>query len=135
MTDRVFLDTGILVYALAQDDPRSDIATRLLAAGGVVSVQVLNEFAAVASGKMGMEWPDVAQALNRIKILCEDVVPLTLAMHEEALRLAARYGFAFHDAVIAAAARRSKCAVLYSEDFQNGLVIEGSLTVRDPFAE
>jgi predicted nucleic acid-binding protein len=47
MSGRVFFDTNILVYAFggkSMNDPRIDAAERLVALGGVVSVQVLNEF-------------------------------------------------------------------------------------------
>ena len=133
MSDRVFLDTNVLIYALARDDSRAQTATDLLAAGGVISVQVLNEFVSVARRKLRMDWAEVIEAVNRIRTLCADVAPLTVATHDTALRLAARYGFGFYDAVIAASAQRAGCAVLYSEDFQDGQVIDGSLTVRNPF--
>ena len=43
-------------------------------------------------------------------------------------------GFQFYDALIAASALEAECTALYSEDFQDGQVIEGRLTVRNPFA-
>ena len=55
----VFLDSNILIYALVQDDPRQASATTLLAEGGNVSVQVLNEVANVAHRKLKMLWPNV----------------------------------------------------------------------------
>jgi len=50
-----FLDTNILVYAVLSDDPRCPTAELLLATGGTIGVQVLNEFANVARGKF--KWP------------------------------------------------------------------------------
>ena len=49
-----FFDTNILFYLLSNDAEKADRAERLLASGGVVSVQVLNEFASVASRKLAM---------------------------------------------------------------------------------
>ena len=48
MSGKVFFDTSVLIYAITEDDARSAQAERLLAAGGNLSVQVLNEFASVA---------------------------------------------------------------------------------------
>ena len=134
MSDKRFLDTNVLVYTLGQRDDRTPIAEALLASGGVVSVQVLNELAAVAHRKLGMPWPDVIAALDAIKTLCPSPVPLTLATHDLALRLAVAHQFRIYDALIIAAALEGECATLYSEDLQTGQVIEGRLTVRNPFA-
>jgi predicted nucleic acid-binding protein len=59
MSAETFLDSNVLVHAIGQDEQRTPVAERLLATGGVVSVQVLNELAAVAARKLGMAWPDV----------------------------------------------------------------------------
>ena len=133
MSDRAFLDTNILVYALGREDDRTPTADALLAAGGVVSVQVLNELASVARRKLHMPWPDVIAALADIRILCPDPVPTTVAIHESALTLAARLRYNFYDALVVAAALDAKCNILYSEDLQHGQMIEKRLTIRNPF--
>jgi predicted nucleic acid-binding protein len=46
--DAAFFDTNVIVYAFAKDDHRTEIAETLLAGGGVIGVQILNEFVAVA---------------------------------------------------------------------------------------
>ena len=69
MRDRAFLDTNIFVYAIVQDDPRSHKAEELIAEGGTVSVQVLNEFAAVVRSKTEMPWGEVQFGLENIKRL------------------------------------------------------------------
>jgi predicted nucleic acid-binding protein len=133
MSARAFLDTNVLVYALGREDVRTPTADALLAAGGVVSVQVLNELASVARRKLRMPWPEVTAALADIRILCPDPVPTTVAVHDSALTLAARLGFNVYDALIVAAALEAKCNILYSEDLQDGQVIETRLTIRNPF--
>lgn len=133
MNDRPFLDTNVLVYCLGQHDARSATADALLEAGGVVSVQVLNELAAVAHRKLGMPWMEIADALAAIRFLCPSPVALTVHVHDGALRIAARYGFPIYDALIVAAALEADCRVLYSEDLQHGQVLDGQLTVRNPF--
>jgi len=133
MSDRAFLDTNVLVYALGQQDDRTPAADALLAGGGVVSVQVLNELASVARRKLRMPWPEVVAALADIRILCPDPVATTVATHDAALTLAVRLGFNFYDALIVAAALEANCSILYSEDLQDGQVIEKRLTIRNPF--
>jgi len=133
MSDKVFFDTNVLIYAMALGDVRRDRAQQLLAQGGMVSVQVLNEFAAVARRKMRMPWEDVDEALQTIRILCPSPAPITLDVHEAALKIAQEYGFGIYDALIVASALHADCATLYSEDLQDGQVIDSRLTVRNPF--
>lgn len=133
MNDEVFFDTNVLIYAIAKDDPRAASADAMLAVGGVVSVQVLNEFASVARRKLGMTWEEVAEALAAIRILCSAPVPITIETHETALRIAAKYGYQIYDALIAASALLAGCRRLFSEDLQDGQILEGRLTIINPF--
>lgn len=97
-------------------------------------MQVLNELASVAHRKLGMSWPDVGDALVAIRILCPTAVPITVDIHDAALRLAARCRYRFYDALMLAAALDANCHTVYSEDLQSGQVIDGRLTIRNPFA-
>ena len=133
MPGKAFFDTNILIYAIAQNDPRATRAEALLSEGGVVSVQVLNEFVSVARRKMQMPWPDVTDALDAIRILCSSPVAVTIDTHDAALRIAQEQGYGIYDALIVAAALDAKCSTLYSEDLQDGQVIEKKLTIRNPF--
>ncbi len=130
-----FFDTNVLVYAALQPDPRSDAARALLRGGGVVSVQVLNEFANVARRKLRRTWPEVQQALAAVRALCPAPRPITAATHEAALALAERTGYAVYDALILASALEAGCDTVCSEDMQDGQVIEGRLTIRNPFRQ
>lgn len=134
MSARVFFDTNVVVYAVAQKDGRSEKAEALLAGGGVISVQVLNELASVARAKLAMSWADVVDALTAVRALCDPPVPLTTGVHATGLRMAEKYGWSVYDGLIAAAALEAGCVTLYSEDFRHGQVIEGRLSVRNPFA-
>lgn len=128
-----FLDTNVIVYAFGANDPRREAAQALLAQGAVTGVQVLNEFVAVARRKLRMDWNEVSAALSALGVLCPSPVPLTIGTHETALEIAQRYGFGIFDALIVAAAMEARCDTLYSEDMQDGQVIEG-VTIRNPFA-
>jgi predicted nucleic acid-binding protein len=132
MSDKVFFDTTILIYAISEGDARTSTAERLLASGGSLSVQVLNEFAAVAKRKLKMSWTEIVEALDAARALCELPLPLTVEVHDAALRIAERYGYHIYDSLILAAALDAGCDVLYSEDMQDGQQID-SLTIRNPF--
>jgi len=133
MSDRPFFDTNVLVYIVAEHDERTAPAEALVAGGGVLSVQVLNELAVVARKKLRMSWDEIADALTAIRVLCPEPLSLTAETHDTALRIASRYEFQFYDALIVSAALEAECTTLYSEDFQHGQVIDGTLTVRNPF--
>ncbi len=135
MSDRVFFDSNVLLYTLVEDDPRQAVATRLLAEGDTISVQVLNEFATVARRKLKLSWFEIGETLSALRSLCPPPLPLTVATHETALALASRHNFAFYDALIVASALEAGCATLLSEDMQDGQVIEGRLTIRNPFRQ
>jgi predicted nucleic acid-binding protein len=133
MLGKVFFDTNVLIYAVAQHDLRGPRAEELLAAGGILSVQVLNEFVSVARRKLRMPWKEVREALEAIRILCAPPLPITADVHDGALKIAQKYNYSIYDALIAAAALEASCVTLYSEDFQDGQIIDGRLTIRNPF--
>ena len=128
-----FFDTNILLYLLSADTAKADRAEELLANGGVISVQVLNEFAAVALRKLGMSWREISETLNPIRAICE-IEPVTVETHDRAIETAERYGYSIYDATIVASALGAGCKTLYSEDLQDGQVINKQLTIRNPFA-
>ena len=134
MRASVFFDTNVVVYAFVTNDPRCLRARELLAGGGAISVQVLNEFTNVARRRLNLAWPDVHRALQAIRSICAPVLPLTVAMHEAAVELAARDGLPIYDAMIVSAAVAAGCDVLYSEDMQDGRVFPTGLTIRNPFS-
>jgi predicted nucleic acid-binding protein len=133
MSGRAFFDSNVLIYAMVSGDSRRERAQQLVAHGGVISVQVLNEFVAVARRKMHMPWEDIIEALDAVRILFPSPVAIAIDTHEAALKIAQQYGFGIYDALIAAAALKANCSTLYSEDLQAGQVVEGKLTIRNPF--
>ncbi len=128
-----FLDTKVLIYSVAGTDARSEIAEARLAAGGVVSVQVFNEFAATARRKLGMSWHDIAEALDAMRILCPSPRAISMETHDAAVKIARTHGFHLYGALVIASALAADCETLYTEDLQDGQVIEERLTIRNPF--
>ena len=133
MNARPFLDTTVVVCAFTACDPRNDRAETLLAAGGVISVQVVNEFVNISRRKLRRSWAEIDEALGVLNILLEPPEPLTMDLHGVAIGIARRQGFSIDDSLIVAAALQARCSLLYSEDLQHGRKIE-QLTIRNPFA-
>jgi predicted nucleic acid-binding protein len=127
-----FLDANVLIYLASEDQAKADRAEEVLAAGGTISVQVLNEIANVARRKMRMSWPEIEDFLTPVRALLT-VAPVDIATHEAGLALAQRYGFSLYDAMIVASATLNDCDMLWSEDMQHGLIVEGRLRIVDPF--
>jgi predicted nucleic acid-binding protein len=128
-----FFDTNVLVYA-QQTGGKADRARALLAGGGNLSVQVLNEFTAVSRRKQGKEWREISEAISDVLALVEPPLPLTLDLHAAARALAEDHRLSFHDALIVASAIGAGCNVLYSEAMQHGRSI-GGLAIANPFRE
>jgi predicted nucleic acid-binding protein len=133
MNARRFFDTNILIYAFAAGDPKGAIAEALLAGGGAVSVQVLNEFANVSRRKLGLEWDEIGERLSVVKALVETPAPVMIDTHEAALGIARSRKLGIYDSLIVAAALALKCDVLLSEDLQHGAKF-GKLEIQNPFA-
>lgn len=134
MPDKVFVDTNVLVYGFSSDDPqKSVIATGLSGQPDLlISTQVLLEISNVLRRTTGLAWPQITAI---VEDLCRDfeVHINTAVTVVVAHGVAERYGFSLFDSLIVAAALEAGCFTLYSEDLQHGQVIEGSLTVLNPF--
>ncbi|HEX4891076.1 MAG TPA: PIN domain-containing protein [Alphaproteobacteria bacterium] len=127
-----FFDTNIIIYLTSADTAKADRAERLVADGGTISVQVLNEIANVARRKMQMSWDDTRGFLSMVRGLLT-VETLTVETHENGLALAERYNLSIYDAMIAATALQAKCDTLWSEDMQDGAVLDDGLRIVNPF--
>jgi predicted nucleic acid-binding protein len=127
-----FFDTNVLLYLLSADTTKADRVEQLLGERGTISVQVLNEFAAVAVRKLKMPLIDVREILGTIRAVCS-VEPVTVATHDRGLAIFERYGFSLYDSVLVASALIAAARALYSEDLQHGQVIDGQLRVVNPF--
>jgi predicted nucleic acid-binding protein len=127
-----FFDTSVLLYLLSDDTVKANRIESLLAARGVISVQVLNEFAVVALRKLRMPLNEVREILDTIRAVCA-VEPVTVDAHDRGLAVFERYKFSFYDSILVASALISGAKILYSEDLQHGQVIDNQLRVTNPF--
>lgn len=135
-----FVDTNILVYSFDEGDSvrrdRARLVMRRLWEGrcGCLSYQVLQEFYATVTRKLK---PALAPPLARAEVedlLAWNPLPVTGALLKKAWHLEDRYGFSCWDSLIVAAALAQHCDTLFTEDFQEGLQIDGLLVVN-PLAE
>lgn len=130
---KAFIDTNILLYLLSAETDKADRAETIIQAGGLISVQVLNELTNVARRKLAMSWAEINEVLSLIRSICP-VMPLTIETHDRGRRIAERYGLNVYDAMIVASALLEGCETLYSEDMQDGQRIDHQLRICNPFA-
>jgi predicted nucleic acid-binding protein len=132
MIAEVLLDTNVLVYAYERSEPAkqqraSDLLNALLAKAVVkISTQVLAEFFVTITRKLSAPLAlDMArERVQRYMLLC-DVVDVTRATVLEAMRGACEYRLHYWDAQIWAAARLAGIGLVFSEDFNDGAVLDG----------
>ena len=134
MNGSIFLDTNVLIYSYTDSEPVKQ-ALALASIGTTeawISTQVLVEFVNVSQRKLKASWLAIQLSLveleNNYRVHTNSAATIT-----RATRLAQRYGFSWFDALIVAAALDCGCQTLYSEDLQDGQLVEGSLRVVNPF--
>jgi len=139
MSDRVFLDTNILVYAhepesgIKHERARALIEKLWNTGAGVLSTQVLQELCVNLRRKMAKPW-----TLEETRNLILDYMDWQIVVNTpdsviEALAIETRFQISFWDALIVHAAERSGAAILYSEDFSDGQTY-GSVRVVNPLS-
>jgi predicted nucleic acid-binding protein len=128
-----FFDTNVLLHEFSEDAAKAAASENVIRGGGVISVQVLNEFANVGSRKLGLGWAVIRDILGEYRTNLT-VVPVTIETHERGLYLVERYRLSVYDGMIVAAAVLAGCTTLYTEDMHSGLVID-RVTIRNPYAD
>jgi len=129
-----FFDTNVLICLASSDAAKAETAEALLAEGGTISVQVLNEITNVARRKMRLSWPETHDFLTNIRAFLM-VQPVTVATHEAGIEIAGHYRLSVYDSMIVASALQTECETLWSEDMQDGMMLEGRLRIVNPFAQ
>jgi predicted nucleic acid-binding protein len=127
-----FADTTVVLYLL-DNGPKADRAEVILGQGPRISVQVLNETLVNCRRKASLSWEETGAFLEGVRALCS-VEDLTVQTHDVGRALAERYGVSIYDAMIVASALVAGCTTLWSEDMQDGLLVEGQLRIVNPFA-
>jgi predicted nucleic acid-binding protein len=132
MLDSCFTDSNVLLYTLDKTSLKEKVALAIWRQGVVVSTQVVMEFTNVCVKKLKLSKPIAFE--NALNIMAgakvESVTERTVRLSFE---IAAKYGFSHWDSLIVAAALQAGCTILYTEDLQHGQLIDGKLTILNPF--
>lgn len=137
---RAFVDSNVFVYAFDADEPQKRKQAIALLANlrndgrVVVSTQVLLEFHWVTTRKLSKPLSREVARRETARIAELTVVSADSALVLDALARSTSSGITIWDAMIVEAALRSGCATLYSEDLQDGWVVDDRLRVVNPFA-
>lgn len=127
------LDTNIAIYAFTEMGSKAVAARTAFEQADFISVQLLNEFANVVRRKHGRSWDEIGVALDRIRRAVPKILPLDESAHLDANRLVKRYQLSFYDSLMLAVALSGGARTFYSEDMQHGMIIDGTLTITNPF--
>ncbi len=137
MSDRTFVDTNVLVYAVDDSEPeKREIARRSLGSSRygqvVLSTQVLGEFYVTVTRKLAAPLADTKafEALDWLGLL--PVVSIDTTLVTSAVHVSRSAQLSYWDGLVVAAAARGGCQRLLSEDLNDGQQI-GSVRVENPF--
>ncbi len=134
MSDKIFFDTNVLVYCYTETElNKKAIAIGLAQSPDAwVSTQVLQELSNTLRKKFGKDWAEIAMTVEEVCQNFEVFVnqPDTV---RDAIRIADRYGYSLYDSLILSSSISVGCSIVYSEDMQNGQVIDGVLKIVNPF--
>lgn len=137
MSDKIFIDTNVLIYSFSEDEPQKQKAAVELidsvATDAVISNQVINELANVFLKKFKLSTEQVEDALLELDSLLR-IASFDITTQIKALRLKQRYNLQYFDSLIVATALENRCNILYSEDMQNGLIVDERLKIVNPFS-
>ncbi len=135
MSAKIFVDTNILIYSIANDRRKRTVAGNILLDNDIViSPQVISEFVAVTLRKRILKTDRVLDCAKKFMRVFH-VTVMTSETVISALDIMTKYQFSYWDSLILAAALESDCPLLYSEDLQDGQRIEDTLTIHNPFKQ
>ena len=129
------VDSNVWLYAfIDQNEPQKLARARQLIRQSepVVSTQILNEVCYNLMRKAGFSGPRIGRVIRSFYARYV-VVPVGKDTMLDAVSLRNRYSFSFWDSLVVAAALQANCSILYSEDMQDGLLVEARLRIINPF--
>jgi len=134
MSDRVFIDTNVLVYCYSNDEPeKKEVALNLAnSSNAILSTQVLTEFSNILKKRFGLTWEEIRLVIMETtkNFVIHINLPDTVL---QACQIANRYGFSFYDSLILSSALEERCNIIYTEDMHDGQLINKTLTIVNPF--
>lgn len=134
---KTFIDTNVLIYAndsrdaVKQKRALDCIGELMRDSSGVLSTQVLQEYANVALNKLQQRQDVVLRQLVLLEAL--EIILVVPALIRRGIEIKAAYGIGFWDSIIISAAEQAKCSLILSEDFNTGQFYSG-IEVVNPFS-
>lgn len=135
MQDSVFLDSNIILYCYSNSElDKQKIARDIfeIYTRPNISKQVINEVTNILFKKYKLDSQSVESTILQISNLVT-ILDFDLTTQVKAIRIKKDYNLQYYDSLILATALENNCKILYSEDMQDGLVIENQLTIVNPF--
>jgi len=135
MRDKVFLDTNILIYSQRSDDSaKRSVSQTLIQNGGfAISTQSFNELCNVFIRKYKVDVSKIFEIIYVISELAQEVFIINENTILSALNVHKKYKFSYYDSLIIASALECDCRYLFSEDMNDGQIINDRLTILNPF--
>jgi len=137
MSDKVFLDTNVVVYFYSDDDERKrNAAYNVLNNNScVTSTQVMNESCNVWFKKYQWNASKIEEHLDNIELVFDEVLAIDRNTINKALSLKDYYGYAYYDCLMLASALEGGCRIIYTEDMSGGQIVDKTLRIVNPFKE
>ncbi len=134
MSDKIFLDTNILVYLFSKDEPykKGNAIKAIAQSSCITGINNINELANVLIKKFNVSYTDVVRCIDQVSQSIE-VVNINIEIIKQAIIIHERYHYSYFDSLVISTAIENQCAFLYSEDMQHNHLINDTLTIKDIF--
>jgi predicted nucleic acid-binding protein len=132
MSDKHFIDSNIAIYGMDESSIKGRISLRLIAERPSISARVVMECVNVLIRKFrftkarAFEYGKILLFNSTFRVTNQETI-------QTSFEISKQYQYSHWDSLIIASALEAGCSVLYSEDLKDGQIIEGSLTIRNPF--
>ncbi len=133
MRDNFFVDSNICLYLLSNDFIKKEIAKEVLLQKCTISTQVISENINVIHKKLKHLSKLEIEAHIDLLIKNSTLVLIHISTIKNALLIKEKYQLQWYDSLIIASALEANCTILYTEDMHHGLIVEGTLSIIDPF--
>lgn len=130
--DKTFIDSNVILYLFGDDVKRKSYVQSLFSPEYFISTQVVNENVNVCLRRLKLPQQE---AFNHGRNLLNNFSLLFIYRYtiESGYLLSSKYNFSFWDSLAVATALENDCSILLSEDMQDHLIVEGKLTIKNPF--
>ncbi|MBC7919787.1 MAG: PIN domain-containing protein [Ferruginibacter sp.] len=127
-----FLDSNVVLYVLDKATSKNSIALALIKQRPVISTQVVLENVNVCLRKFKFTKQDAHQHGTNLMNTCL-VKLIDQVTIQQAFEISVTHQLSHWDSLIVASALQNHCSILYSEDLHHSQMIEGRLTILNPF--